>query len=348
MKTLIIGPSWVGDMMMSQSLYRTLKQLNPDIEIDVMAPSWCRALLAKMPEVSQAIAMPLGHGEFALSKRYQLGKSLRENHYQQAIVLPNSFKSALIPYFAKIPKRTGWKGEMRYGLLNDLRKLNKQAYPLMVERYVALAYPKQEMHSAKDIPQPILWPKLHVTMPEILETLTAFDIPQDAPLIGFCPGAEFGPAKRWPDYHYATLADMIVKQHAKVLIFGSANDRQVGEQIMAKMTHSDQCINLAGKTQLDQAINLIAACKAVVTNDSGLMHVTAALDRPLVALYGPSSPDFTPPLSNKAEVIRLITGYHRVRRGDAEQGYHQSLIDIKPDQVFESLMKLIVRCEKSN
>ncbi|MCX8639314.1 ADP-heptose--LPS heptosyltransferase RfaF [Gilliamella sp. B3172] len=348
MKTLIIGPSWVGDMMMSQSLYRTLKQLNPDIEIDVMAPSWCRALLAKMPEVSQAIAMPLGHGEFALSKRYQLGKSLRENHYQQAIVLPNSFKSALIPYFAKIPKRTGWKGEMRYGLLNDLRKLNKQAYPLMVERYVALAYPKQEMHSAKDIPQPILWPKLHVTMPEILETLTAFDIPQDAPLIGFCPGAEFGPAKRWPDYHYATLADMIVKQHAKVLIFGSANDRQVGEQIMAKMTHSDQCINLAGKTQLDQAINLIAACKAVVTNDSGLMHVAAALDRPLVALYGPSSPDFTPPLSNKAEVIRLITGYHRVRRGDAEQGYHQSLIDIKPDQVFESLMKLIVRCEKSN
>lgn len=348
MKTLIIGPSWVGDMMMSQSLYRTLKQLNPDIEIDVMAPSWCRALLAKMPEVSQAIAMPLGHGEFALSKRYQLGKSLRENHYQQAIVLPNSFKSALIPYFAKIPKRTGWRGEMRYGLLNDLRKLNKQAYPLMVERYVALAYPKQEMHSAKDIPQPILWPKLHVTMPEILETLTAFDIPQDAPLIGFCPGAEFGPAKRWPDYHYATLADMIVKQHAKVLIFGSANDRQVGEQIMAKMAHSDQCINLAGKTQLDQAINLIAACKAVVTNDSGLMHVAAALDRPLVALYGPSSPDFTPPLSNKAEVIRLITGYHRVRRGDAEQGYHQSLIDIKPDQVFESLMKLIVRCEKSN
>lgn len=348
MKTLIIGPSWVGDMMMSQSLYRTLKQLNPDIEIDVMAPSWCRALLAKMPEVSQAIAMPLGHGEFALSKRYQLGKSLRENHYQQAIVLPNSFKSALIPYFAKIPKRTGWKGEMRYGLLNDIRKLNKQAYPLMVERYVALAYPKQEMHSAKDIPQPILWPKLHVTMPEILETLTTFDIPQDAPLIGFCPGAEFGPAKRWPDYHYATLADMIVKQHAKVLIFGSANDRQVGEQIMAKMTHSDQCINLAGKTQLDQAINLIAACKAVVTNDSGLMHVAAALDRPLVALYGPSSPDFTPPLSNKAEVIRLITGYHRVRRGDAEQGYHQSLIDIKPDQVFESLMRLIVRCEKSN
>ncbi|MCT6885000.1 MAG: lipopolysaccharide heptosyltransferase II, partial [Gilliamella apis] len=129
MKTLIIGPSWVGDMMMSQSLYRTLKQLDPSIEIDVMAPTWCRALLDKMPEVNQSIAMPISHGEFALSKRYQLGKELRNNQYDQAIILPNSFKSALIPFFAKIAKRTGWKGEMRYGLLNDLRVLDKQAFP---------------------------------------------------------------------------------------------------------------------------------------------------------------------------------------------------------------------------
>ena len=347
MKTLIIGPSWVGDMMMSQSLYRTLKQLDPTIEIDVMAPAWCRALLDKMPEVNQSIAMPISHGEFALSKRYQLGKELRNNQYNQAIILPNSFKSALIPFFAKIAKRTGWKGEMRYGLLNDLRVLDKQAFPLMVERYVALAYPKQNIHSAKDIPQPILWPKLSVLIDEVEQTLSTFNINNDEPLIGFCPGAEFGPAKRWPDYHYAALADKIVKQHAKIIIFGSTKDKIVGEQIIAKMNHGEQCINLAGQTELGQAINLIAACKAVVTNDSGLMHVAAALDKPLVALYGPSSPDFTPPLSNKAEVIRLITGYHRVRKGDAEQGYHQSLIDIKPDLVFETLMNLIVRCEKS-
>ena len=347
MKTLIIGPSWVGDMMMSQSLYRTLKQLEPSIEIDVMAPAWCRALLDKMPEVNQSIAMPISHGEFALSKRYQLGKELRNNQYDQAIILPNSFKSALIPFFAKIAKRTGWKGEMRYGLLNDLRVLDKQAFPLMVERYVALAYSKQNIYSAKDIPQPILWPKLNVLTDEVEQTLSTFNITNDEPLIGFCPGAEFGPAKRWPDYHYAALADKIVKQHAKIIIFGSGKDKIVGEQIIAKMNHGEHCINLAGQTELGQAINLIAACKAVVTNDSGLMHVAAALDKPLVALYGPSSPDFTPPLSNKAEVIRLITGYHRVRKGDAEQGYHQSLIDIKPDLVFETLMNLIVRCEKS-
>ncbi len=348
MKTLIIGPSWVGDMMMSQSLYRTLKQLDPHNEIDVMAPAWSRALLNKMPEVNQALEMPIGHGEFAFAKRRQIGKSLRANHYDQAIVLPNSFKSALIPFFAKIPKRTGWKGELRYGLLNDIRTLDKAAFPLMVERYVALAYPKDQIHSAKDLPQPLLWPKLSVEQKEIDEALVTFAIPQDEPLIGFCPGAEFGPAKRWPDYHYAILADMLVKQNARIIIFGSAKDREVGDQIIAKMVQSDKCINLAGQTKLEQAIALIAACKAIVTNDSGLMHVAAALDRPLVALYGPSSPEFTPPLSDKAEVIRLITGYHRVRKGDAEQGYHQSLIDIKPDNVFETLMNLIMRSKKSN
>ncbi|OCG42051.1 ADP-heptose--LPS heptosyltransferase RfaF [Gilliamella sp. Bif1-4] len=348
MKTLIIGPSWVGDMMMSQSLYRTLKQLDSNNEIDVLAPAWCRALLNKMPEVNQAIAMPLGHGEFAFKKRREIGKSLRNNHYDQAIILPNSFKSALIPFFAQIPKRTGWKGEMRYGLLNDLRKLDKQAFPLMVERYIALAYPNSQIHSASDLPQPLLWPKINVEQDEITQALSTFTITQDEPLIGFCPGAEFGPAKRWPDYHYAALADMLVKQHAKIIIFGSQNDRKVGEQIIAKMIHREKCINLAGQTQLEQAVSLIAACKAIVTNDSGLMHIAAALGRPLLALYGPSSPDFTPPLSDKAEVIRLITGYHRIRKGDAEQGYHQSLIDIKPDIVFETLMKLIMRCKKSN
>lgn len=344
MKTLIVGPSWVGDMMMSQSLYRTLKKNNPDTEIDVMAPAWCRPLLNKMPEVSQAIAMPIGHGEFALGQRYQLGKQLRARHYDQAIVLPNSFKSALIPFFAQIPKRTGWKGEMRYGLLNDRRQLDKTAFPLMVERYVALAYHNADIHSAKDLPQPLLWPQLQVEQQDIDSTLAVFNLSAELPMIGFCPGAEFGPAKRWPDYHYAALANLLIEQGSQIVIFGSAKDREVGEKIISQMIQPERAINLAGTTTLEQAVNLIAACKAVVTNDSGLMHIAAALHRPLVALYGPSSPDFTPPLSDKAEVIRLITGYHKVRKGDAEQGYHQSLIDIKPELAFETLMKLLMRC----
>lgn len=345
MKILVIGPSWVGDMMMSQSLYRTLKAHHPDATIDVMAPAWCRPLLEKMPEVNEAIAMPLGHGSFALGERRRLGVALRKNNYDQAFVLPNSFKSALIPFFANIPVRTGWRGEMRYGLLNDIRKLNKEAFPLMVQRYVALAFDSHKIKSAADLPSQLLWPKLIVSDEDIADTTSAFNINDHRPIIGFCPGAEFGPAKRWPHYHYGELAKQLIEEHGQqILLFGSQKDHEAGEQIRAMLDESqrDYCLNLAGQTSLEQAVNLIAGCHAVISNDSGLMHVAAALDKPLVALYGPSSPDFTPPLSDKATVIRLITGYHKVRKGDGDQGYHQSLIDIQPTQVMQALEKLLV------
>ncbi|OAH24502.1 MULTISPECIES: ADP-heptose--LPS heptosyltransferase RfaF [Serratia] len=348
MKILVIGPSWVGDMMMSQSLYRTLKAEYPSAEIDVMAPAWCRPLLARMPEVNQALAMPLGHGALGLGERRRLGRALRANRYDRAYVLPNSFKSALVPFFADIPQRTGWRGEMRYGLLNDVRVLDKAAFPLMVQRYVALAYDKGRIQRADDLPQPLLWPQLQVSDEEIADTTAAFNLTDSRPIVGFCPGAEFGPAKRWPHYHYATLAQQLIEGGYQVALFGSAKDHEAGEQIRAALQENtrDFCLNLAGKTQLEQAVILIAACQAVVSNDSGLMHVAAALNKPLIALYGPSSPDFTPPLSDKARVIRLISGYHKVRKGDAEQGYHQSLIDIQPQQVLDALTPLLVASEE--
>ena len=343
MKILVIGPSWVGDMMMSQSLYRTLKLAHPDAQIDVMAPAWCRPLLDRMPEVNRALSMPLGHGALELGERRRLGISLRKEQYQRAYVLPNSFKSALVPFFARIPQRTGWRGEMRYGLLNDVRVLDKAAFPLMVQRYAALAYDAPRIKTAADLPQPILWPKLQVSEAEIAAVNASFNVDNARPLIGFCPGAEFGPAKRWPHYHYAALAEKLTHEGNQVVLFGSAKDHPAGEQIRLALSESAQpfCLNLAGKTSLDQAVVMISACHAVVSNDSGLMHVAAALDKPLVALYGPSSPDFTPPLSHQAKVIRLITGYHKVRKGDAEEGYHQSLIDIQPEQVYQELNQLL-------
>ncbi|WP_413494641.1 ADP-heptose--LPS heptosyltransferase RfaF [Morganella psychrotolerans] len=344
MKILVIGPSWVGDMMMSQSLYRTLKTRYPQATIDVMAPAWCRPLLEKMPEVDEAIAMPLGHGAFALGERWRLGHTLRDNKYDRAYVLPNSFKSALVPFFAKIPVRTGWLGEMRYGLLNDHRKLDKPAFPLMVQRYVALAYDKTDVPDAGAIPQPLLWPKLVVRDEDIAESMAAFNIGDHRPVVGFCPGAEFGPAKRWPHYHYGELAKKLIDERDfQIILFGSEKDHAAGEDILAGLSDEqrDNCLNLAGKTSLEQAVNLIAGCHAVISNDSGLMHVAAALDRPLVALYGPSSPDFTPPLSEKARVIRLITGYHKVRKGDTHEGYHQSLVDIQPERVLSELDDLL-------
>ncbi|NIG98579.1 MAG: ADP-heptose--LPS heptosyltransferase RfaF [Serratia symbiotica] len=348
MKILVIGPSWVGDMMMSQSLYRTLQAEYPSAAIDVMAAAWCRPLLMRMPEVHQALPMPLGHGTLAIGERWCLGHALRANQYDHAYVLPNSFKSALVPFFANVPQRSGWRGEIRYGLLNDIRVLDKATFPLMVQRYVALAYDKGRIHCADDLPQPLLWPQLQVSEEEISKTTTAFNLTDHRPMIGFCPGAEFGPAKRWPHYHYATLAQRLIEQGYQIALFGSAKDYAAGEQICTALQANarDCCINLAGKTQLEQAVILIASCQAIVSNDSGLMHITAALNKPLIALYGPSSPDFTPPLSDKAKVIRLISGYHKVRKGDADQGYHHSLIDIQSPQVLEALTLLLAAREE--
>lgn len=352
MKILVIGPSWIGDMMMSQSLYRLLVQRYPDAQIDVMAPAWCRPLLNKMPEVNHALAMPLGHSALALGERHRQGRALRQNSYQQALVLPNSFKSALVPIFAGIPQRTGWRGEMRYGLLNDIRTLDKQAFPLMIQRYAALAFDRHRMRSTADLPTPLPWPRLTVSTTDIDLALYTF-VPNSArPLIGFCPGAEFGPAKCWPHYHYAALAEALIRRGYQIALFGSDKNQIIGEAIGAALSTDcyGHCHNLAGKTSLEQAVALIAACQGIVSNDSGLMHVASALNRPMVALYGPTSPDFTPPLSQQARVIRLIIGYHKIRKGkgDDEQGYHHSLIAIKPAKVLSELETLLLSKRKIN
>lgn len=346
MNILIIGPSWVGDMMMSHSLYQQLKIQYPNCNIDVMAPNWCKPLLVRMPEVRKAIEMPLGHGAFELGTRYRLGKSLREQ-YDMAIVLPNSLKSAFIPFFAKIVHRRGWKGESRYILLNDLRA-NKKDYPMMVQRYVALAFEKDVVPKADDIS--VLKPYLTVEPAQQAETLKKFEkqtaLLGERPIIGFCPGAEFGPAKRWPHYHYSKLAEMLITQGYAVELFGSAKDESVGEEIRQVLPEElrEFCVNLAGKTNLNEAVDLIANCTAVVTNDSGLMHIAAAVNRPLIALYGPTSPQYTPPLSDKATIIRLIEGgLIKVRKGDKEGGYHQSLIDITPEMALEKLEALLAK-----
>lgn len=335
-KTLIIGPSWVGDMLMSQSLFRHLKQQQPEQIIDVLAPDWCHDILLRMPEVNNTISMPVGHGSLQWKKRKKIAKALSEQAYSQAIILPNSLKSALIPWFANIPVRTGWRGEMRYGLLNDVRTLNKSNFPLMVQRYVALAYPAST--PALELSE-ILRPELWVDNTNQQTIIDDFALPMHA-TIALCPGAEFGPAKRWPDYHYSKLAKKLIRQGYNIWLLGSKKDKQICQQITGFLSATERsaCYNLAGRTNLQQAVDLIAYCKAVVSNDSGLMHIAAAVDVPLVALYGPTSPEFTPPLSDNAQVIRLIKGFNKIRRGSANQGYHQSLIDIKPDQVMQTLI----------
>jgi heptosyltransferase-2 len=337
MKTLIIGPSWVGDMVMSQSLYITLKKQQPDMTLHVMAPRWCLPLLARMPQVDHAIEMPLGHGDFKLAARWKLGRELKQNQYTQAIVLPNSLKSALIPFFAGITKRIGWKGESRYGLLNDLRS-NKNAFPLMVQRYIALAFTRQHMHAAKDIPE-IPNPALLVDKEQQQAAIARLNINTEKPILGLCPGAEFGPSKRWPEEHYAAVAKKWIANGGEVWVFGSQKDQPVANAIQRGLpTELQECCHLlAGNTSLTEAIDLLAACTKVVSNDSGLMHITAAVGTPLVAIYGSTSPAYTPPLSQNVQVVQTEIECRPCFKRECPLGHMNCLKALSPEQVWQAL-----------
>lgn len=337
MNILIVGPSWVGDMVMAQTLFICLREAHPDCAIDVLAPDWSRPILERMPEVRAAISFPLGHGKWEWANRKKIGRSL-QGQYDQAIVLPNSLKSALVPFFAKIPKRTGWKGELRYGLLNDWRKLDKNLYPLMIERFMALAYPKGRI-LAKPYPRP----HLQINAESQQAALVAFNLKLDRPVLALCPGAEFGEAKKWPAEYYAEVAASKIADGWQVWVFGSKNDYPVGEDIRNYLADGTRTtlFNLAGLTSLAQAIDLLACARAVVTNDSGLMHVAAALNTPLVAVYGSTSPQFTPPLADKVAMVRLGLDCSPCFQRTCKYGHYNCLKQLKADRVETALDQLI-------
>lgn len=339
-KILIVGPSWVGDMVMSQSLYTRLKQQDPDAIIDVIAPAWCKPILERMPEVNRAIEMPLGHGEFNFLGRREIGKSLREFHYDHAYVLPNSAKSTLIPFFANVPVRTGWKGEMRYGLLNDLRP-NKNDFQYMVERYVALAHPKSEMHNSASLGGLSRLPKPRLTIDETTQQLTIskFALNQAPPVLGLCPGAEFGPAKQWPAEHYAAVAAEMIDRGHQVWLFGSAKDEETTNTIRNQLSEAQKasCHNLAGKTSLIEAVDLLSACNSVVSNDSGLMHVAAAVGCHVIGVYGSTSPKYTPPLAEKVDIVNTDIECRPCFKRECPLGHLQCLKDLSPQKVLEKL-----------
>lgn len=318
---------------MAHTLFQLLKQRNPGVRLEVMAPAWSRALLDRMPEVDEALLMPLGHGQLALKQRYQLGKALRSKGYDQAIVLPNSFKSALIPFFANIPQRTGWWGECRLGVLNDYRKLDKTAYPLMVQRYAALAFPCKEIQ-----PAALPWPYLHVEPTQVSETQTTLGLKLDKPILALCPGAEFGPSKQWPAHHYAQLAKLKLKEGWQVWLLGSVKDH-IQTQLIQEETQF-ACIDLAGKTSLAQAIDVLSLANKVVSNDSGLMHIVAALKRPLVAVYGSTDPRFTPPLSEQVRIVSLNLACSPCFKRVCPLSHHHCMQQLIPERVNRAMDEL--------
>ncbi len=297
-KILVIAPSWIGDAVMSQPLISKIKEAPISCEIDILASSWVQPIYRKIPQVSKVLLNPYLHGQLKLKSRLQFATSIKNKRYDECYVLPNSFKSALIPFFAKIPIRIGYIGEFRYPLLTHCRRLNKTNTPKLVEQYAELFNYKSE-----DITGKLHNPRLAVSKKSKSDIQNQFIKLQKEKIACLCPGAEFGPAKMWPYQKYSELAKQLGVKGYEVFVIGSKRDALIGEKI--HFLSNKIATNLCGKTSLDDAIALLSISDLVVSNDSGLMHVAAALNRPLVAIYGSSSPDFPPPLTDNAITARL-------------------------------------------
>jgi heptosyltransferase-2 len=329
-RILVVAPSWIGDTLLAQPLLRRLHDRLSRVNIDALAPPWCGPLLARMPEISEVIPAPFAHGELKLRARWKLGRELAQRKYDKAIVLPNSLKSALIPFFADIPLRAGYVGESRYGLLNLVHKLDRKKLPLMAERYAQLA----EKPGA-ELQRPLPPVRLEVDPVNTARTTSRLALERSRPVAVFCPGAEYGPAKRWPARHFVALARELGTRGYAVWLIGSGNDAELGAEIRAQS--GDVCANLCGKTDLASAIDLISCAKLVVTNDSGLMHVAAALGKPLVALYGSSSPTHTPPLSDTARIVKIDIACSPCFKRECPLGHFKCMNDLLPAQVMAEI-----------
>jgi heptosyltransferase-2 len=337
-KFLIVGPAWVGDMVMAQSLFISLKQKYPGCEITVTAPQWTLPILDRMPQVDAHFVAAFGHGELALGRRWRLGKSLRQAGYTTSIVLPNSFKSALLPYFAQIPVRIGWRGEWRVPLLTECRILDKAKYPKMVERFAALAIASEtELEALPPRPRLVVDPE------NVALSVTKFKLNADGKAIAICPGAEFGDAKQWPAEHYAQLSEDLIEQGFEVWLFGSTNDNQIAAKIESGISeqHRFALKNFSGQTTLAEAIDLLSLTEACVSNDSGLMHIAAALGLPVVAIFGSTSPDFTPPLTDKVALVSTDIECRPCFQRQCPLGHLRCLTEISPSRVAGSIAQLL-------
>lgn len=321
---LVVGPSWVGDMVMAQSLFKLLKERQPERPIDVLAPAWSLPIVARMPEIRSGIAAETRHREIGLATRRRIGKSLRDKGYEHAIVMPRSFKSALIPWFARIPTRTGFRGESRFGLINDVRAFDSDVLDQTVKRFVALG-----IDDGQPLP-PVLFPKLEVDYERQRTLLHTLGLDTDRPVVAMMPGAEYGPAKCWPLEYFAALAGMLDAGGQAVWVMGSDKDASAGRFI----AQQGKAVDLCGRTSLEDVIDLLGAAQQAVSNDSGLMHVAAAVGLHVHALYGSSTPDFTPPLTARRDIHYLRLECSPCFKRECPLGHLNCLRDLSPDTVL--------------
>ncbi|MDE2358892.1 MAG: lipopolysaccharide heptosyltransferase II [Betaproteobacteria bacterium] len=328
-RALVIAPSWVGDAILSEPLIARLRETAMTAPVDVVAPPWCGPVYARMRGVGRVIEAAAGHGSFALSERRRLGRELRQARYTHAYVLPNTWKSALVPWFARIPARIGFVGEARYGLLTDARRLDARAMPRLVTRYASLAMP-----GGTPVPVPTA-PVLIPDRANLAAAMAALGLLRDRPVAVLGPGAEFGPAKRWPVEHFAALARMLADDGYAIWILGSPNDRPVAAALVAALgAEVPGVADLTGRTDLGTAIDLMSAASLVVSNDSGLMHAAAAVGARLVALFGSSSPAYTPPMSPTAKIARIDIACSPCFKRECPLGHFRCMRELTPQLVY--------------
>jgi lipopolysaccharide heptosyltransferase II len=329
-KILIVAPNWIGDALLAQPLFARLRKKLPGVVIDALAPPWTAPVLRRMPEINEVIEAPFAHGELKLAARWRLGRSLRSRRYDEAIVLPNAVKSVLIPFFADIPLRAGFVGEMRYGLLNLVHKLDEKKLPLMAERYAQLA---EKPGTVPALPLPET--KLAIDEANLITALARLGLSRAKPIAAFCPGAEYGPSKRWPARHFAALARKLGALGYAVWLFGSEKDNAIGEEIA--VSSEGAASNLCGRTDLASAIDLLSLAEFVVSNDSGLMHVAAGVGRPVVALYGSSSPEHTPPLARSFRIVRTGIECSPCFARECPLGHFKCMNELVPERVVAEI-----------
>lgn len=339
-RILIIAPNWIGDAVMSQPLLAHLKAIYPQSQIDVLASPWVAPIYRACSEVHQVIEARLEHKQLQWSLRKKLAKQLELNQYTTCFVLPNSLKSALIPWLANIPFRIGYRGEMRFGLINlALDNPSKVNRPPMANHYLALANSLE--HSQEIDTNKPADPKLNISpaaKASINSKLRAAVINENLVYV-LCPGAEYGTTKRWPAEHFAALAQQLIASEpdVHVTLLGGKDEQALGESIRTQAKNDSQIHNWCGKTSLDEAIALIGMSKALVSNDSGLMHIGAALKVPQVAIFGSSDPHHTPPLSDKAKVLWLNLACSPCHKRECPLGHLKCLKDILPATVLDAI-----------
>ncbi len=346
LKLLVVAPNWIGDAIMAQPMLRLLRARWPDALITVLAPPHVAPVFECMAEVAHVIPEALVHGKLQWRARVAIARNLRGLRFDRAYVLPNSFKSAVIPWLARIPVRVGYTGEARAWLVNRrLPNPDKRHRPPMTRWYAALAgiddAPSAARAAALDAGGADR-PRLAVELARV--AIVKAKYLGSAPLcVGFCPGAEYGPAKRWPAAHFARLAALIVNALPGVQIacLGGPKDREIADEIAR--TAGVQVRNLCGETSLLDAIALMKSLNAVVTNDSGLMHMAAALDVPLVALYGSTDPAHTPPLSPLAAIARIPIDCSPCFERVCPLGHFRCMNDLTPDLIWAQLQPRLAK-----